>query len=169
MLRSRAVASGRALLGLFGLLAAACGEPERLPCEEPSGAAELDRVPLGVGDAEVSAEVALGDEARRSAWAGRRCDLDALLWVPDAVGAVAVELCEVEVAVDLAFLRQGEVVAVELERPPCDAPCEACPTYGDDGPSTAGVDAVLWFPAGQVDVAVGDFVTGLDAVALPTG
>jgi uncharacterized membrane protein (UPF0127 family) len=163
------MASGRALLGLV-LLAAACGGPEHLPCEEPPGAAaELDRVPLEVGDVEVSAEVALGDDERRSAWAGRRCDLDALLWVPEAVGPVAVELCEVEVAVDLAFLHQGEVVAVELERPPCDAPCDACPTYGDDGSSTAGVDAVLWFPAGQVDVAVGDSVTGLDAVALPTG
>jgi uncharacterized membrane protein (UPF0127 family) len=163
------MASGRALLGLV-LLAAACGGPEHLPCEEPPGAAaELDRVPLEVGDVEVSAEVALGDDERRSAWAGRRCDLDALLWVPEAVGPVAVELCEVEVAVDLAFLHQGEVVAVELERPPCDAPCEACPTYGDDGPSVDVVDAVLWFPAGQVDVALGDSVTGLDAVALPTG
>jgi hypothetical protein len=163
------VASCRALLGLLALLSAACGEPEGLPCEEPPGAApELDRVPLVVGDVEVSAEVALGEE-RRSAWAGRRCDLDALLWVPDAVGQVAVELCEVEVAVDLAFLHQGEVIAVEPERPPCDAPCEACPTYGDDGPPTAGADAVLWFPAEQVDVAVGDSVTGLDAVALPTG
>lgn len=164
------MASGRALLGLLALLSAACGEPEGLPCEEPPGAAaELDRVPLVVGEVEVSAEVALRDEERRSAWAGRRCDLDALLWVPDAVGAVAVELCEVEVAVDLAFLREGEVIAVELERPPCAAPCEACPTYGDPTTVGASTDAVLWFPAGQVDVAVGDSVTGLDAVALPTG
>jgi uncharacterized membrane protein (UPF0127 family) len=146
-------------------LAAACGGPESLPCEEPAGVApELDRVPLVVEGTDVSAEVARGEDARSSAWAGRRCDLDALLWVPDAVGSVAVELCEVEVAVDLAFVRQGEVVAVEVERPPCDRPCDACPVYGADGPA---VDAVLWFPTGQVEVAVGDSVTGLEAVALP--
>ena len=155
------------LVGLVGL-ATACGGPEGLPCEEEptEGEMELERVPLTVRNTEVSAEVAQGEEARRSAWAGRRCDLEALLWVPDVVGPAAVELCEVEVAVDLAFVREGEVVSVDLGRPPCDAPCEACPQYGADGPA---VDAVLWFPAGRVDVAVGDSVTGLDAVALPTG
>lgn len=147
-------------------LAAACGDAELLPCEEPAGAsAELDRVPLRVRNTEVSAEVALGQAARDSAWAGRRCDLDALLWVPERVAPAAVTLCEVEVAVDLAFVRHGEVVALALERPPCNAPCDECPVYGEDGP---GVDAVLWFPAGQVDVAEGDAITGLDAVALPT-
>jgi uncharacterized membrane protein (UPF0127 family) len=151
----------------LGWVLSGCGDPESLPCEEPVEASpELDRVPLMVGAAEVSAEVALGEQARRSAWAGRRCDLDALLWVPETVGPAAVELCEVGVAVDLAFVRQGEVVALELERPPCDPPCEACPAHGEDGPA---VDAVLWFPAGQVEVAVGDSVTGLEAVALPTG
>jgi uncharacterized membrane protein (UPF0127 family) len=146
-------------------LAAACGDAESLPCEEPAGASpELDRVPLSVRDTEVSAEVAVGP-ARDSAWAGRRCDLDALLWVPERVGPAAITLCEVEVAVDLAFVRQGEVVALERERPPCSAPCDECPAHGEDGPA---VDAVLWFPAGQVDVADGDSITGLDAVALPT-
>lgn len=146
-------------------LATACGDAESLPCEEPEGAGpELDRVTLQVRTTEVSAEVALGED-RDAAWAGRRCDLDALVWVPDTVGPAAVTLCEVEVAVDLAFVRQGEVVALALALPPCDSPCEECPTYGETGPA---VDAVLWFPAGQVDVAEGDSITGLDAVALPT-
>jgi uncharacterized membrane protein (UPF0127 family) len=145
-------------------LAAACGGAESLPCEEPAGASpELERVSLMVRNVEISAEVAEGS-ARESAWAGRRCDLDALLWVPDAVGPGAVTLCEVEVAVDLAFVRQGEVVALQLDLPPCSAPCDECPAYGRDGPE---IDAVLWFPAGQVDVAEGDSVTGLDGVALP--
>jgi len=163
MATARARVPGAVWLGWA--LVAACGGPESLPCEEPAGSTpELHRVPLTVGDVEVSAEVAQGQEARSSAWAGRRCDLDALLWVPDAVGPAAIELCEVEVAVDLAFVRQGEVVAVELERPPCELPCESCPLYGADGPA---VDAVLWLLAGQIDVAVGDSVTGLEAVALP--
>lgn len=170
----------RAVVGLVLVLAMGCGDPESLPCEEEptEGTRELERVSLMVRTTEVSAEVALDEEARRSAWAGRRCDLEALLWVPDAVGPAAVELCEVEVAVDLAFVRNGEVVAVDLARPPCDAPCETCPAHGADGADGAdgvdgadgpAVDAVLWFPAGQVDVVVGDSVTGLDAVALPTG
>lgn len=151
-----------------GGLGTGCGGPDQLPCEEEptEGTEELERIPLMVRNTEVSAEVALGEEARRSAWAGRRCDLEALLWVPDAVGPAAVELCEVQVTVDLAFVREGEVVFVDPGRPPCEAPCEACPRYGADG---LAVDAVLWFPAGEVDVAVGDSVSGLDAVALPTG
>jgi len=164
---ARARAHGGAVVWLGWALAAACGDPESLPCEEPAGVApELDRVALMVGEVSVSAEVAQGEEARSSAWAGRQCDLDALLWVPEAVGPAAVELCAVVVAVDLAFVHQGEVVAVEPERPPCERPCEACPVYGDDGPA---VDAVLWLPAGQVDVGVGDSVTGLEVVDLPTG
>lgn len=167
MSTGRVGACERAVPGLVLAFALGCGGPEGLPCEEPTdGTPELERVSLMVRNTEVSAEVAMGEAARSSAWAGRRCDLEALLWVPDAVGLAAVELCEVEVAVDLAFVREGEVVAVELARPPCDAPCEACPAYGEDEPA---VDAVLWFPAGQVDVAPGDSVTGLDAVALPMG
>ncbi len=154
-----------ARLGLALGLCAACSGPQELPCEEPTdGAPALERVPLVVGGTEVSAEVAEG-AARQTAWAGRRCDLDALVWVPDQVGPAAVVLCEVEVAVDLAFVRQGEVVAVALDVPPCDGPCDACPAYGEQGPA---VDAVLWLPAGQVAVMGGDFVTGLEAVALPT-
>jgi hypothetical protein len=157
-------ARGAAVVGLVSALCSACGDADGLPCEEPPGAEpELERVPPMVRDTEVSAEVATG-EARSSAWAGRRCDLDALLWVPDAVGPAAVTLCRVEVAVDLAFVRQGEVVALAPAQPPCDAPCSECPTHGQDGPT---VDAVLWFPAGRVDVAEGDSVTGLEAVALP--
>jgi uncharacterized membrane protein (UPF0127 family) len=160
----RARAPRGVVIGLVGALGPACGD-ESLPCEEPAGAGpELERVALMVRSTEVSAEVATA-EARSSAWAGRRCELDALLWVPEAVGPAAVTLCEVEVAVDLAFVRNGEVVAVALAVPPCEAACDECPTYGEDGPA---IDAVLWFPAGQVDVVAGDSVTGLEMVALPT-
>lgn len=156
---------GRSWTGLFVALAAACGDVQSLPCEEPDDASpELDRVSLMVRDTEISAELALDQAARDSAWAGRRCDLDAVLWVPERVGPAAVTLCGLEVAVDLAYVRDGEVVAVDLEVPPCREPCDACPAHGDDGPA---VDAVLWFPAGRVDVVEGDSVTGLDAVALP--
>src|SRR5690606_16146737 len=115
------------VLALAGL---ACGDAQRLPCEEAQGAsAELDRVDLSVRTTEVSAEVYVvgqATEGDRPPWAGRRCELDALLWVPERVGPAEVTLCEVVVAVDLAFVRQGEVVAVERDLPPCDAPCEAC-------------------------------------------
>ncbi|MCX4239891.1 DUF192 domain-containing protein [Paraliomyxa miuraensis] len=147
------------------LVLAACGGPQSLPCEELTTAQELERVMLVVGDTEVSAEVAVTEEARDSAWVDRRCDLDALLWVPDQVGAVSISLCGVAAAVDLAFLRNGEVVALQSEISPCDAPCDACPIHGATGPI---VDAVLWMPTGTIDLAEGDAVEGLDAVPLPT-
>lgn len=161
------VTSGRVGGSTLALtLAIACGDPQSLPCEEPDGASpELDRVALVIRETELSAELAASEHARESAWAGRRCDLDALLWVPEEVGPAEISLCEVVVAVDLAFVREAEVVALESELAPCRAPCDACTIHGGSGPV---VDAVLWFPAGTVDVAEGDMVDGLDGVALPT-
>lgn len=151
-------------VALIVVLVAACGDPQSLPCEEPGGTDGLPRVSVVIADTEVSAEVAQDAETRERAWAGRHCDLDGLLWIPDLVEPPAVSLCGVELSVDLAFLRSGSVVAVEIGREGCDGPCETCPRYGETGPA---VDAVLWLPTGQVQVAVGDAVTGLEAVTLP--
>lgn len=145
-------------IGLLG-----CGEPNQLPCEEQGGT-ELRRVSVGLGEVELSAEVASTDDERATAWADRLCNLDGLLWVPDAIGPAAISLCEVRVAVDLAFLRDGEVVAIERERAPCSADCEDCPRYGEGGPE---IDAVLWTVSGSLEIATGDRVTGLEAVELP--
>ena len=140
-----------------------CGGPEQLPCEEQGGT-ELRRVSLGLGEVELSAEVASTDDERATAWADRLCNLDGLLWVPDDIGPAAIPLCDVRVAVDLAFLREGEVVAIERERAPCSADCEDCPAYGEGGPE---IDAVLWVLSGSIEIATGDRVTGLEAVDLP--
>lgn len=169
VVRRSSLACG-ALAALIG-----CGGPRSAPCEERDElATELPRVPLTVAEQEISAEVADSEDERSEAWAGRRCDLEGLLWVPDEVGPAAVTLCGVEIAVDLAFLRQGVVVAFEGPVSPCDSVCDECPSYDGRGasadPTESGeaVDAVLWLPAGQLDVVVGDTVDGLDAVALPT-
>jgi len=154
----------RRLGSTLALALLGCGEPQSLPCEEVDGATELPRVVLGVGETALEAELAASEDERRTAWAERRCGLDGLLWVPDEIGPAAVTLCGVEVAVDLAFLRDGEVVAVERERAPCDAACDDCPAYGEDGPE---VDAVLWLVSGTLEVVPGDRVTGLDGVDLP--
>ncbi len=146
-------------IGLWG-----CGEPEQLPCEEQGGT-ELRRVLLELGEVELSAEVASTEDERATAWADRLCNLEGLLWVPDDIGPAAIPLCDVRVAVDLAFLRDGDVVAVERERAPCSADCADCPAYGESGPE---VDAVLWVVSGSLEIAVGDRVTGLEAVGLPT-
>lgn len=144
----------------------ACAGPKSLPCEEnDTSTEELPRVSLGIGEQEISAEVADDEDERASAWVGRVCDLEALLWVPDAVEPAAVTLCGVEALVDLVFVREGVVLSVQADVPPCDDACEECPQYGQSLPA---VDAVLWLPAGAVDVAVGDEITGLDAVMLPS-
>lgn len=144
----------------------ACSGPNHLPCEDSDGAVEeLPRVPLMLAGEEISAEVADSEDERSTAWSGRVCDLDGLLWVPDAVGPAAVTLCGVQIAVDLVFIRDGRVVAVDEERLPCDGPCDSCPSYGQAGPE---VDAVLWLPADGLEVSAGDVVGGLDAVALPS-
>jgi len=146
--------------------AMACGDPQSLPCEERDEvAAELPRVSLVIGEEVVSAEVADEEDERATAWAGRRCDLDALLWIPMAIEAPSVPLCGVEIAVDLAFVRDAQIIALEFDVAACHGTCEDCPNRGEGGPE---VDAMLWFPAGQVDVALGDTIAGLDAVTLPT-
>ncbi|MCH9688568.1 MAG: hypothetical protein K0V04_44465, partial [Deltaproteobacteria bacterium] len=75
------------------LLGTGCGDVSRRPCEERAGAtAELSRTELTIESPSdemdealvLSAEIAAGDD-RDTAWAGRRCGLDALIWVPDAV------------------------------------------------------------------------------------
>lgn len=148
------------------LLAWGCADPETSPCvERDEASAPGPRVSLMVGTVEVSAEIADTEDARRAAWVERRCDLDGLLWVPDEVGPASVTLCDLAVAVDLAFLRDGVVQALERDRPPCPGSCDGCPAYGEEGPP---VDAVLWLLAGEVEIEVGDAVEGLAAVDLPT-
>ncbi|MEM9463017.1 MAG: DUF192 domain-containing protein [Myxococcota bacterium] len=159
----------RLLVALLGpaIVVVGCGDPERQPCVERDGASpELPRVSLSVRSGEISAEVADSEQERQTAWAERRCDLDALLWVPDEVGPVSVSLCEVVVAVDLAFLRDGRVVTMERDRAPCRTSCEDCPAYSGDPGSE--FDAVLWLLAGEIEIEVGDEVVGLEAVDLPT-
>ncbi|MCA9711161.1 MAG: DUF192 domain-containing protein [Myxococcales bacterium] len=152
-------------LALLVVLPVGCADPDRQPCAERAGVAEpLSRATLTVREAEVSAELARTESERASAWVDRRCDLDGLLWIPDEVGTVSIGLCRVQVAVDLALLREGRVVGMERDRAPCDGPCDACPLYGDDGPE---VDAVLWLLAGEVEIEVGDAIGGLDEVDLP--
>nr|MCH9680388.1 hypothetical protein [Deltaproteobacteria bacterium] len=76
-----------------------------------------------------------------------------------------VTLCDLRGSVDLVLVRDGLVVGIDPNRPPCAPPCDECPIYGSSGPD---VDAVLWLPAQEWVVNIDDTVDGLDVVALPT-
>ncbi len=155
---------------VLALAGAGCSEPEQLACEERAGASdELTRVELTIESAgedplSISAEVAQGSD-RETAWAGRRCGMDGLLWVPDAIESPSIALCDLRGAVDLILLREGRVVATDPARPPCSSSCDECPRYGQSGPA---VDAVLWLPAGEHVVNIDDQVLGMESVMLPT-
>ena len=64
---------------------------------------------------------------------------------------------DVPVALDMVFIRSGEVIAIAPQVPPC--PAEPCPSYGPDGQI---VDMVLELRSGraaEIGLQPGDTVT----------
>lgn len=147
--RSRSAWCGSSLALVFG-----CGT---VPCEEDVRAQVIDeRVTLVVGDARVEAELA--DEAveRERGWMHRVCGREALLLVPDAPRELPVWGCGLVEPVDLHWIRDGEVVARDLDLEPCAEPCTGCPIVGEG----LVIDAVLETSAGTLTAAAGARVSG---------
>lgn len=137
------------------LLSVGCGGDEDSVCVEPIEAQVLaERVVIELGGSRLEAELADEPVEAERGWRHRRCDLSAL-WIPfDSPRTVVVTMCQVEVALDLAFVRDGAIVGVELAAPPCEGPCHACPGYGSGGE----IDAVLEVPAGSAQLEIGERV-----------
>ncbi len=142
---------------LAAMLFASCAVPDTRDggCEEsPEALVQAPAATVRSGDASLPVEIADSDEKRMRGLQHRRCDVTGLLLVNEAPGTpLPIWMCEVFLDLDLAFVRDGIVVAV-AEAPPCDPPCESCPIYGADVP----VDAVLETPAGTFPLQVGDAV-----------
>lgn len=142
----------RALLTLASCTLGGCeGQPS---CEEDIRAQVLDaRVNVAVGELTVTAELADEASERERGWKHRRCDLEALLLVPDAPSSeLPIWGCGLSTALDVMFIEGGLVTAIErLE--PCPEPCGSCESIGEQ----LLVDAVLEVPADALgsDVQVG--------------
>lgn len=150
MRRHRAV-----FVALWGLaLVSACGETDA--CEDAPGAQVLeDRVPLTIGDSAVIAEVARTRTEQERGWARRQCGMDALVLVSDG-NPLPVWTCQMEVPIDIGFVRDGVIVAWFADVAPCPPPCAECPVYGAGLP----VDAVVELPSGAIAAGVGTTVAG---------
>ena len=127
------------------------------PCEEDVRAQVIDeRVALVVGDTRVEAELADEVVERERGWMHRVCGREALLLVPDAPGELPVWGCGLVEPVDLFWIRDGEVVARDLDLEPCVEPCTGCPIVGEG----LVIDAVLESPAGTLTAVTGARVSG---------
>ena len=134
-------------------------------CEEDIRAQVLDRTSvLRIGETELVVEVAQTSTERSRGLRYRTCGEPAMVLLPEQREPLPVWQCEVPVALDILFIREGEVVDMVAGAPPCEAPCERCPTYGEG----VEVDAVLEVAAGRLpshEIAIGTAVDGLvDAV-----
>ena len=150
---------------LAALAAAISGCPEGQVCEEDIRAQVLDeRATIELADATLEVEVARSQVERERGWKHRRCDLEGLLLIPemtgDAAGDATIWGCGLTLAVDLYWLRDGEVVALVDDLEPCAEPCAACPIVGEG----IVADAVLEVPRGAIAAGVGDPVVGLEGL-----
>ena len=141
---------------LFAWLLAAGCEPSDT-CKEDVRAQVIDeRVELTIGGEDLEAELADEQVERERGWRHRQCDREGILLVPDERGPLAVYGCQLVLPIDVAFVRDGEVVASErLE--PCPEPCSQCPLVGEG----VEVDAVLEVPVGVWDLGVGVEISGV--------
>lgn len=127
-------------------------------CDEDPRAQELDAtVELVIDDDAVVAELATTQVERERGWRYRRCDREALVLRPDRRGPLPVWGCALSSPVDVAFVRDGVVVAWSPGLAPCDACGDACPIVGEG----VEVDAVVELAAGAWRLAPGDAIDGL--------
>lgn len=112
-----------------------------------------ERATVALGPIALNAELADEPQERERGWRFRLCDLGAIALLPETESAMPITLCDVPVSLDLAFVRDGVVIALERDLAPCTARCSQCPVYG------AGivVDAVIEAPARTMGaVSIGD-------------
>lgn len=138
-----------ALAGSAGLIA--CEESN---CEEDLRAqTELDRGTIVLGQAQLEAEFARTQVERERGWKFRRCDREALVILPETPPeAMSLWGCGLVDAVDVAFVRDGQISELGGTLEPCAEPCSGCPTIDSEAP----VDAAIETLEGRFDLAVGD-------------
>jgi uncharacterized membrane protein (UPF0127 family) len=128
------------------------------PCEESiSAQVDLPTMALTIGSSRVDAEIADDDLERSRGWRHRRCDREVLALLADEPTAAPAPLpvfgCALTSAINVAFVRDGEVIDVGALAP-CPEPCTTCPLLGDE----LSVHAVLEAPSATLDFRVGDTV-----------
>ncbi len=146
----------------MGLIATAVAlvVPVACLCEEDIRAQVLDdTAEIRIAGEPLTVEVATSREQLDRGLRYRSCGEPAMLLMLDTPGELPVWQCEVPIALDMLFIRDGQVVEAVVGAPPCPAPCNSCPTYGDG----IEVDAVLEVAASRLapeQVQVGVAVTG---------
>ncbi len=127
-------------------------------CEEDIRAQVLDQeAQLVISEQIVLAEIASTDVERERGWKHRRCDLEALLLVAPSSGELSIWGCGLTRAVDVLWIRNGQVIAIDGPIEPCAEPCDACVLSNAGSP----VDAALEVPQGALKVSIGEVVEGL--------
>ena len=131
-------------------------------CEEDIRAQVIEEeAELMVGEQIVVAEVANTDVERERGWKHRRCDREALLLLAPSDGTLSMWGCGLTEAVDVFWIRDGEVIAIDGAVEPCAEPCGTCAIISVDGEEQP-VDAALEVPQGALRASVGEVVVGLD-------
>ncbi len=144
------------LASISCILAIAC---EGGVCEEDIRAQVIEQeAELMIGEQVVLAEVASTDVERERGWKHRRCDREALLLLAPSDGELAIWGCGLTQAVDVLWIRDGEVIAIDGPIEPCAEPCGSCVLSSAGSP----VDAALEVPQGALTASVGETVVGLD-------
>ncbi len=135
-------------VGVAGCSSSAPKEAQALPI---TAVVELGGRTINLEVAETPEEQAIGLMFRASL-----ADDRGMLFPVDPPRPVSFWMKNVAISLDMLFIANGEVVAIELNVPPCLE--EPCPTYGPEG---MPVDAVLEVRGGLVEdlgVGVGDAV-----------
>lgn len=125
-------------------------EPPPPNCDEDPRAQTLPTTLLSVGGVALEAEVAATPVERDRGWMHRRCDREALLLVLDEAGPLPVWGCGLTAAIDVAWIADERVIAVDTLEP-CPAPCTRCPIVGDE----ITTEAVLEIPRDSVPLSAG--------------
>ncbi len=115
------------------------------------------RAALEIGDQQIDAEVAGTQVERERGWKHRRCDREGLLLIAPEDGLLSLWGCGLHEAVDVHWIRDGQVIRSDSALEPCAEPCGGCPLLDPGEP----VDAALEVPLGALEVSPGDAVQGL--------
>lgn len=144
-------ARAAALLVALSLASSACD-----PCEEDVRAQTLDDVGAVVIEGleggervELRAEIARTQVERERGWKHRRCGLEgaALAIALEPAQDLEIWACDVTVPLDLLFVRDEQLVAIERALAPCPSPCGGCPRVS----AGEAVEFVVEVPHGELE------------------